>query len=35
VPRSGERFISETRRAEIIRHERAHCNGWPGHHPNG
>ena len=20
-------------RAEIIRHERAHCNGWGAHHP--
>jgi hypothetical protein len=19
----------------IIRHERAHCNGWPQHHPGG
>jgi hypothetical protein len=33
VPRSGEGFVSEERRAEIIRHERAHCNGWPSDHP--
>lgn len=19
----------------IVRHERAHCNGWPAHHPGG
>jgi hypothetical protein len=33
VPRSGEGFVSEERRAEIVRHERAHCNGWPSDHP--
>jgi len=22
-------------RARILRHERGHCNGWPGHHPGG
>lgn len=21
--------------AELIRHERAHCNGWPAWHPSG
>jgi hypothetical protein len=35
VPKPGEGFITEGRRAEIIRHERAHCNGWPGYHPAG
>ena len=20
-------------RSEVIRHERAHCNGWASHHP--
>lgn len=34
VPKQGERFVMESRRAEIIRHERAHCNGWPGNHPS-
>lgn len=22
-----------TRGSRLYRHERAHCNGWPGHHP--
>jgi hypothetical protein len=26
-------LISEERQAMIIRHERAHCNGWPASHP--
>ena len=34
VPRTGEGLISEEGRAEIIRHERAHCNGWPSDHPH-
>ena len=33
VPRAGEGLIPEEQRAEIIRHERAHCNGWPADHP--
>ncbi len=33
VPRRGEGVISEAYRAKIIRHERAHCNGWPSDHP--
>jgi hypothetical protein len=33
VPRAGEGLISEAQRAEIIRHEQGHCNGWPGDHP--
>ena len=33
VPKRGEGIITEAHRAAIIRHERAHCNGWPSHHP--
>lgn len=33
VPRSGEGRISIEARADIVRHERAHCNGWPADHP--
>lgn len=33
VPKRGEGVISERRRAALIRHERAHCNGWPSSHP--
>ncbi len=32
VPRAGEGVISAEHRAAIIRHERAHCNGWPANH---
>ena len=32
VPRLGGN-VSDERRAMIIRHERAHCNGWPANHP--
>ena len=33
VPKRGEGVISEAHRRAIIRHETAHCNGWPSHHP--
>lgn len=33
VPRPGERVIPEAHRGKIVRHERAHCNGWPSSHP--
>lgn len=33
VPRQGEGVITAAHRARIVRHERAHCNGWPGSHP--
>lgn len=29
----GGGAISDEKRALIIRHERAHCNGWPANHP--
>jgi hypothetical protein len=32
VPVAGG-IISHEKRELIIRHERAHCNGWPAHHP--
>ena len=32
VPRAGEGIITKQHRAAIIRHERAHCNGWPANH---
>lgn len=35
VPRAGEGMISAEHRAAIIRHERAHCNGWPANHTGG
>lgn len=25
--------LSAPARAAVLRHERAHCNGWPAHHP--
>jgi hypothetical protein len=28
------RDISASRYAEVLRHELAHCRGWPGHHPH-
>lgn len=33
IPKRGEGILSEGRIAAIIRHERAHCNGWPASHP--
>jgi hypothetical protein len=32
LPKAGE-GISKRDRSALLRHERAHCNGWPGHHP--
>jgi hypothetical protein len=32
VPKQGEGRITEEHRAAIIRHERAHCNGWSASH---
>jgi hypothetical protein len=33
VPSVGG-LISAERQTMIIRHERAHCNGWPANHPH-
>jgi hypothetical protein len=33
LPTAGEGGISKRDRQALFRHERAHCNGWPGHHP--
>lgn len=32
VPQAGEGVISADHRSAIIRHETAHCNGWPASH---
>jgi hypothetical protein len=32
LPKAGE-GISKGDRQALLRHERAHCNGWPGYHP--
>jgi len=32
LPQAGE-GISKRDRGALLRHERAHCNGWPGYHP--
>jgi hypothetical protein len=32
VPRADEGVISAEHRAAIVRHETAHCNGWPSNH---
>ncbi len=33
VPKKSEGIISAAHWAAIVRHERAHCNGWASHHP--
>jgi hypothetical protein len=33
LPRIG-RGVSKGERYALLRHERAHCNGWAGHHPH-
>lgn len=33
LPKVGEGGISKRDRQALLRHERAHCNGWPGNHP--
>jgi len=33
LPKAGEGGISKRDRQALFRHERAHCNGWPGYHP--
>lgn len=32
LPKAGEAGISKRDRDALLRHERAHCNGWPGDH---
>ena len=32
LPKAGS-GVSEAQQAALFRHERAHCNGWAGHHP--
>jgi hypothetical protein len=34
LPRVGANGITKGVRQALLRHERAHCNGWPGHHPH-
>jgi len=33
LPKAGGSGVSKAERAALFRHERAHCNGWAGHHP--
>jgi hypothetical protein len=34
LPRAGMQGITKSAHRALLRHERAHCNGWPGHHPH-
>jgi len=33
IKRDGKCYIYTVDDQFVKRHERAHCNGWPGHHP--
>ena len=33
--KGGKCYIFRIDHPYVARHERAHCNGWPGHHPGG
>lgn len=33
LPKAGAGGVTKAQREALLRHERAHCNGWPGYHP--
>jgi len=35
VTRNGNCYIVRVDMADVARHERAHCAGWPADHPGG